>query len=82
MTARCGAHETVEASTAQPGGSAMRLLRHGRDPFWDDGVGARQAHDRQRIEAFIAFALAVGACGLTTAMWLRTLAASLGHGLG
>jgi hypothetical protein len=30
----------------------------------------------------IAFALAIGACGLTTAMWLRTLATSIGHGLG
>ncbi|HEV8403499.1 MAG TPA: hypothetical protein VGQ31_10740 [Candidatus Limnocylindrales bacterium] len=60
----------------------MGLFRHGRDPFWDDGVGARQAYDRKRIEAFVALALAICACGLTTAMWLRTLAASMGHGLG
>jgi hypothetical protein len=60
----------------------MGLFRRRRDPFWDDGVGARQAHDRARIEAFIAFALAIGACGLTTVMWLRTLATSFGHGLG
>jgi hypothetical protein len=60
----------------------MGLFRHGRDPFWDDGVGARQAHSRKRIEAVIAFALAIGACGLTTAMWLRTVAPLIGHGLG
>jgi hypothetical protein len=70
------------ASTAQPGGPRMGLLRHRHDPFWDDGVGARHAHVRARIEAMIAFALAIGACGLTTAMWLRTLATSIGHGLG
>ncbi len=45
----------------------MRLFRFGRDPFWDDGVGARQAHHRERIEGFIALALAIGACGLTVA---------------
>ena len=60
----------------------MGLFRNERDPFWDDGVGARQAHHRERIEGVIAFALAVGACGLATAMWLRTLAASVGLGIG
>ena len=60
----------------------MGLFRRRRDPFWDDGVGARQAHDRARIEAIIAFGLAIGACGLATAMWLRSLAALIGHGLG
>jgi hypothetical protein len=70
------------ASTGQPGGPRMGLFRRRRDPFWDDGVGARQTRDRQRIEALIAFALAISACGLTTAVWLRTLASSIGHGLG
>ncbi len=60
----------------------MRLFRYGRDPFWDDGVGARQAHHRERIEGLIAFALAIGACGLTIALWLRTLAMSIGFGPG
>ena len=46
----------------------------GRDPFWDDGRGARRIHRRVRIEGAIAFALAVVACGLTVAMWLRELA--------
>jgi hypothetical protein len=42
-----------------------------RDPFWDDGKGARRHQLRLRIQGLIAFALALGACGLTAAMWLR-----------
>jgi hypothetical protein len=45
-----------------------------RDPFWDDGRGARRTHLRRQIEGFVAFVLAVGACGLTAAMWLRVVA--------
>jgi hypothetical protein len=44
-----------------------------RDPFWDDGRGARRRQLRLRLEGIIAFALALGACGLTAAMWLREL---------
>jgi hypothetical protein len=44
-----------------------------RDPFWDDGKGARRRQLRLRIEGMIAFALAMAACGLTAAMWLRQL---------
>jgi hypothetical protein len=44
-----------------------------RDPFWDDGKGARRRQLRLRIEGTIAFALAMAACGLTAAMWLRQL---------
>jgi len=44
-----------------------------RDPFWDDGKGARRHQLRLRIQGLIAFALALGACGLTAAMWLREL---------
>jgi len=44
-----------------------------RDPFWDDGKGARRRQLRVRIEGTIAFALAMAACGLTAAMWLRQL---------
>lgn len=43
-----------------------------RDPF--EGQGARRTQRRLRIEGFIALALAIGACGLTAALWLRTLA--------
>jgi hypothetical protein len=45
-----------------------------RDPFWDDGRGARRTHRRRQVEGFLALALAIGACGLTAAMWLRQLA--------
>jgi hypothetical protein len=44
-----------------------------RDPFWDDGRGARRRQLRLRLEGFVALALAIGACGLTAAMWLREL---------
>jgi hypothetical protein len=43
-----------------------------RDPF--EGRGARRTQRRLRIEGFIALALAIGACGLTAALWLLTLA--------
>ena len=45
-----------------------------RDPWWDDGTGARRTHRRVRIESFIALSIAIVACGLTVALWLRTLA--------
>jgi hypothetical protein len=51
-----------------------------RDPWWDDGTGARQTHRRRRVEGFIAIAIAIVACGLTVALWLRTLA-PLANGL-
>ena len=44
-----------------------------RDPYWDDGKGARRRQLRLRIEGFLALALALTACGLTAAMWLRQL---------
>ena len=45
-----------------------------RDPWWDDGTGARRTHRRVRIESFIAFSIAIVACGVTAALWLRALA--------
>ena len=54
-----------------------------RDPWWEDGKGARRDRTRQRVVGLIAFGMAVGACGLTTAVWLRTLLPVLGvAGLG
>jgi hypothetical protein len=53
-----------------------------RDPFWDDGKGARRHHLRLRIEGFIALALAIAACGLTTAMWLRQILLAMGIQIG
>jgi hypothetical protein len=44
-----------------------------RDPFWDDGRGARRRQLRLRLEGVVAFLLALTACGLTAAMWLREL---------
>ena len=43
----------------------------GRDPF--EGKGAYRRQIRIRVESAIALALAIGACGITLAMWLRTL---------
>ena len=54
-----------------------------RDPFWDDGKGARRHQRRLRVEGLLALALAIIACGVTAAVWLRTLAplaAQLGLG--
>jgi hypothetical protein len=50
-------------------------LRRPRDPFWDDGKGARQTRRRVRLEGLVALSLAIVACGVTAAMWLLTLAA-------
>lgn len=47
--------------------------RSQRDPFWDDGQGARQSRAHERLVGALAFAMAVVACGLTAASWLRTL---------
>ena len=44
-----------------------------RDPFWDDGKGARRTQRRLRFEGFVALAIAIVACGVTAALWLRTL---------
>jgi hypothetical protein len=51
------------------------------DPF--EGAGARRRAVRIRIEGLVAFGLAIVACGLTAAMWLRTMAPIVGQlGLG
>ena len=55
-------------------------LAHPRDPF--EGRGARRRNIRIQIEGAIAIALALAACGLTAAMWLRTLAPLAGIKLG
>ena len=43
-----------------------------RDPF--EGQGERRTVRRLRIEGVLALGLAIGACGLTAAAWLLTLA--------
>jgi hypothetical protein len=49
------------------------------DPF--EGIGAHRTYLRLRVEGVIALGLAIGACGLTAAEWLRTLA-PLAHRFG
>lgn len=49
-----------------------RRLEIPRDPF--EGRGARRTHRRLRIQGTIAMVLAIGACGLTAALWLQMLA--------
>lgn len=44
-----------------------------RDPFWDDGRGARRRQLRLRLEGQAAFAVAIVACGLTAYAWIQTL---------
>lgn len=46
--------------------------RFGSDPF--EGLGARRTNLRLRIEGLLALGMAIGACGLTMAVWLRLLA--------
>lgn len=55
--------------------NTLHRTRH--DPFWDDGVGVRKDRLRRRFVGGLALALAIGACGLTTAMWLRAIAPAL-----
>jgi len=49
-------------------------VRRPRDPFWDEGKGARRTQRRLRVEGLLALALAIVACGVTAAVWLRALA--------
>jgi hypothetical protein len=48
--------------------------RAGRDPFWDDGVGAKKTRIRKRAVTIAALGAAIAACGLTAAVWIRELA--------
>jgi hypothetical protein len=49
------------------------------DPF--EGRGAYRQRLRLRIEGAIALALAIGACGITAAMWFRTLSPAIDQAL-
>jgi hypothetical protein len=50
----------------------LARLRNRRDPFWDDGVGARERNHRVFVQNIFAFGISVTACGLTLAMWVRS----------
>jgi hypothetical protein len=43
-----------------------------RDPF--EGRGAVRRQQRVGFEGFVALLLAIGACGMTSALWMRALA--------
>jgi hypothetical protein len=49
----------------------MMRWRSGRDPFWDDGQGARRTRTRRTAIGSLAFAVSIVACGLTLAAWVR-----------
>ncbi len=51
------------------------LARLNRDPF--EGTAARRTRIRVQIESTIALVLALIACGLTAATWLRLLGPAL-----
>ena len=52
----------------------MNLFRRAHDPWWDlEGRGAKRSRIRHKIVADFAFAMAIVACGLTAATWLRIL---------
>lgn len=53
-------------------------MRTARDPWWDDGQGAKKAHTRVRVTGFLAFALSIAACGLTAAAWILTILPAIG----
>ena len=58
------------------------LRRAGRDPWWDDGTGARRARGRRRAVSVTALIVAIVACGLTVAVWILQLVPTAGRLLG
>lgn len=56
------------------GGTMIVRVRRSRDPFWDDGTGARRTHRRVQFEGLLALGMAIVACGVTAAVWLQLLA--------
>lgn len=61
----------------------MNRFRHAHDPWWDlEGRGAKRSRIRQTIVADLAFAIAIVACGLTAATWLRILVPVFSQRLG
>jgi hypothetical protein len=68
------ARTTAGGATDVEAGVDM-IRRRARDPWWaDEGKGARRTRRRIKIEGLLAVALAIGACGLALAVWLRQLA--------
>jgi hypothetical protein len=60
----------------------MLRRRDGRDPWWGlEGTGAKRTRRRVQAESVFAVGMAIAACGLVAAVWLRQLA-PLAHQLG
>lgn len=57
----------------------LSLSRLRRDPF--EGTAAYRTRIRVQLEGAVALILALGACGLTAAMWLRLLGPVLEHAI-
>jgi hypothetical protein len=57
----------------------LRLFSERRDPFWDDGVGARERNHRVWVQSMIAFGISITACGLTLALWIQPFLPAVGR---
>ena len=76
MTEHPATGSRMEMSDGRIDVEAMEMIgRRHRDPWWgDEGKGAKRTRRRTQVESMIALALAIGACGLAAAVWLRQLA--------
>jgi len=44
------------------------------DPWWgDEGTGAKRTRRRLQAESLVALGMAIAACGLVAATWMRAL---------
>lgn len=78
-----GEHWSREAAVTLPAVEEVMAEQLGRfrDPF--EGKGARRRDVRLRVEGILALGLSITACGLTAAVWVRTLAPVIAlYGLG
>ena len=75
-----GDREAADTMPALEEAMAGQLGRF-RDPF--EGRAAHRRELRLRVEGILALGLAITACGLTAAVWVRTLAPVIAlYGLG
>ena len=52
----------------------MIRRRGAHDPWWGlEGTGAKRTRRRVMFESLVAITMAVGACGLVAAAWMREL---------
>jgi hypothetical protein len=65
----------MRTSPTYPEDLMIGMLLSTRDPF--EGRGAYRRQVRLRVEGAVALALAIGACGLTAAAWIRLLEPAL-----